>query len=89
MNRTEEEYVFDYSKLLGAMKERGLTQEEMARRIKMSPSTLNVKLNNKGFFDVREMIRILSVLNINVEHINTYFFCFDTCENSSYHTRKE
>ena len=83
MNTTEKEYVFDYSKLLGAMREKGLTQEELARKINMSPSTLNIKLKNKGFFNVREMIRILYVLNINIEHINSYFFCFCTCEKAS------
>ena len=38
---------FDYSKLLGRIKEFGYTQETLAGAIKMSVSTMSLKLNNK------------------------------------------
>ena len=40
---------FDYSKLLGRIKEYGFTQESLALAIGMSVSTLSFKLNSKAF----------------------------------------
>ena len=48
----------DYSKLLGRMKECGMTQEALACAIGISESTLNLKLNNKGVFTQKEIRNI-------------------------------
>ena len=52
---------FDYSKLLGRLRELGISQEEFAFEIGMSPSTLSLKLNGNGFFkqDAIEKARIV------------------------------
>ena len=65
---------FDYSKLLGRLRELGISQEEFAFEIGMSPSTLSLKLNGNGFFkqDAIEKARI--VLGLDKPEIGAYFF---------------
>lgn len=65
---------FNYSKLLGRMKERGFTQEKLADCIRIAPTTLNAKLNNKGNFTTSEIARICKVLEISKDEIGVYFF---------------
>ena len=66
--------VFDYSKLLGRIKERGFTQESLAKQIKMSNSTLCLKLNNKANFRQMEIATICDALDIEPGNIGRYFF---------------
>ena len=65
---------FNYSKLLGKIKECGLTQEEVADRIGINKGTLNAKLNNKGNFNGPEMHDICRLLDISKDEIGSYFF---------------
>lgn len=65
---------YDYSKLLGKIKECGYTQESLAQVIKMSESTLNLKLNNKASFKQSEIKIICKVLDISEDEIGVYFF---------------
>lgn len=65
---------FDYSKLLGRMRELGFTQEKLAKAIGINESTLNSKLNNKNHFNTREIDAICAVLNISNNEIGTYFY---------------
>ena len=65
---------FDYSKLLGRIKEYGFTQESICLKIGMSESTLSYKLNNKSFFTQIEIKKICSLLGIESEVIGLYFF---------------
>ncbi len=66
--------VYDYSELLGKMRSQKITQEELAKRIHLNPSTLNQKLNNKSEFSQSEIRNILSVLGIPIEMTAVYFF---------------
>ena len=66
--------MFDYSKLLGRMRELGYTQEKLAREIGINESTLNAKLNNKGFFNNNIIDKICEVLNISKVDIGSYFY---------------
>lgn len=66
--------VYDYSELLGKMRSQKITQEELAKRIHLNPSTLNQKLNNKSEFSQSEIRNILSVLGIPIEMAAVYFF---------------
>ena len=66
--------VYDYSKLLGKIKECGYTQESLAQVIKISESTLNLKLNNKASFKQSEIKIICKVLDISEDEIGVYFF---------------
>ena len=65
---------FDYSKLLGRIKEYGFTQERIAAKIGMSVSTLSFKLNNKAFFTQKEIRKISDLLEIETDEIGLYFF---------------
>ena len=65
---------FDYSKLLGRIKERGYTQESLAMEVGMSVSTMSLKLNNRAFFSQKEIRNICELLDILVHQIGEYFF---------------
>lgn len=65
---------FNYSKLLGRMRECGVTQERLADFIGIAPTTLSAKLNNKGNFTTIEIDCICKVLDISKDEIGIYFF---------------
>lgn len=65
---------FDYSKLLGRIKEYGFTQERFASEICISESTLSFKLNNRAFFTQKEIVKICYLLEIATDEIGIYFF---------------
>lgn len=65
---------FNYSKLLGKMRECDYTQEKLANAINMNKGTLNQKLNNKANFTAPEMDSICVLLNIPANEIGAYFF---------------
>ena len=65
---------FNYSKLLGRMRECGYTQNALAEAIGITKQTLSEKLHNKRQFTGEEMYRICEVLNIALKDIGKYFF---------------
>ena len=65
---------FNYSKLLGRMREFGFTQETLAKAIGINESTLNSKLKNKTYFNAKDIDRICEVLDIPNCEIGTYFY---------------
>lgn len=65
---------YNYSKLLGRMREYGVTQEKLAKAIGINKATLSFKLNNRNEFNASEMDSICRVLNIPNEEIGAYFF---------------
>jgi len=66
--------VFDYSKLKGRMKEKGFTQEDVAKHVNKGKSTISLKLNNQSTFMQDEMAIIINLLDIPKEQIKEYFF---------------
>ena len=65
---------YDYSKLLGLMRERGFTQEKLAKTIGISECSMNFSLNNKRKFRQNEISKISGALGIPVGKIEDYFF---------------
>ena len=65
---------FNYAKLLGKIKECGLTQEQLAKAIKINKSTLSAKLNGQYSFSTKEIDSICRELNISNDEIGAYFF---------------
>lgn len=65
---------FNYSKLLGRIKEKGFTFETLAEAIGISNGTLSAKLNNHYPFKSNEMVAICKALNIPFKDIPLYFF---------------
>ena len=68
---------FNYSKLLGRMKECGYTQEKMAQAIGISVGTMSQKLNNKAYFYHPEMQKICELLSITGADVYTIFFTLE------------
>lgn len=65
---------FNHSKLLGRIRECGFTQEQLAKAVGMSKTTLNAKLNNQFYFTAKDIYAICAVLNIPTSEIGEYFF---------------
>lgn len=65
---------FDYSRLLGRIKEFGYTQESLAKETGITKATMNLKLNNKAFFTQPEIEKIRKILRITRDEIGAYFF---------------
>lgn len=68
---------YDYSNLLGAMRSKGITQEQLARIIGKSEATLNRKLCGAREFKQSEMFKILEALDEPIERTSFYFFKHD------------
>ena len=66
--------MYNYSKLLGLMREKNITQENLAEYVGMSEVTLNKKLNNNSQFKQSEMVSILNALALPITDIVTIFF---------------
>lgn len=65
---------FNYSKLLGRIRELGFTQERVAFDIGIGSDTLSKKLNNKSSFSTKEVVAICQLLDISKAEIGAYFF---------------
>ena len=65
---------FDYSKLLGRIKECGFTQETLAKHIGIAESSMCLKLNGKANFKQTEIFLICIALEIASGEIGAYFF---------------
>ena len=63
---------FDYSKLLGAMRENRVTQADLAHRLGISETSLRNKLKNRGEFRTKEMYAAKTYLNL--PNYEDYFF---------------
>ena len=68
---------FDYSKLLGKIKEVFDTQGKFAIAMGVGLSSLNQKLNNKAEFSQNEMKRACELLGVNENEIPVYFFTLE------------
>lgn len=69
-----EKTVYDYTKLKNKIKDDNIKQKDIAVKAKMSPSTLSLKLNNKGQFYQDEIMRICNILKIKDAELSSYFF---------------
>ena len=82
LNRKEViKLVFDSSKLKGLIRERGLTQEDVAEEIDVAYSTFNLKLNGNAFFTQEEIYKISNLFKIPKEIFYEYFFTEKSLEN--------
>lgn len=65
---------FDYSALEGKIKQYYDTQDNLAKEIPMSRSSLNQKLQGNVDFTSKNIYRIANLLKIDKEEISYYFF---------------
>ena len=64
----------DYGPLKERMKEKGITQKQLATLLQVSEGQLSKKLSNEYVFKQTEIIRICDILDIEALEIPTYFF---------------
>lgn len=65
---------YNYSKLLGAIKENFRSQAAFARELGMSERTISLKINGKSEWKQDEIIKACSALKIKHADIPLYFF---------------
>lgn len=66
--------VFDYSKLLGKIKEKCGSQKEFAKALGISEGTMTSKLSCKTYFSQSEIERSKAILGLEPGSISKYFF---------------
>jgi transcriptional regulator with XRE-family HTH domain len=54
--------------------EKGLTQEYIADKMRLSQSAFNLKLNNSRYFRIEEMFGLADLLEIDYKELKQYFF---------------
>lgn len=67
-------YIYNYSKLKGRIKEYYDKQENFAKAMKLSPTSINNKLNNKTNWSQDEIHDCVNLLNIHPLEIQDIFF---------------
>ena len=67
--------IYDYSKLLGKIREKGFTQVSLAKELGVSETTLNFSLGNKRAFKQNEILKLCDILEIPLQSLDDYFFC--------------
>lgn len=67
-------YDYNYARLLGLMREKNVTQLELAKGVNISTAALNNKLRRKRQFTQTEMKDILGFLDVGIEHIPEFFY---------------
>ncbi len=65
---------WEYSKLKGKIKEVYDTQEAFSRKIGLSTTSLNYKLNNQIQFRQEEIYSMINALSLEEGEIKLYFF---------------
>ena len=65
---------FQHEKLKALMKEKGITQYELAGMMHIKPNTLNSKLNGVRPFNTKEIMQICGILGISAKQMVHYFF---------------
>ena len=66
--------LFQYSKLKGRIKEICGSDYRFAELMKLSPTTISAKLNNKSEFSQPEIMKAVEILNLEPYEITLYFF---------------
>lgn len=63
-----------FAKLRGLIKEKGMTESELAMKINLSPSSISCRLSGKVEWTLPEMRAVCDVLEIPISDIGKYFF---------------
>ena len=62
------------NKLKGRIKEKGLTQADVAQYLQVAQPTANQKINNVRPFDLDEAEKLSALLEIDLRDFGEYFF---------------
>lgn len=66
--------MYIYNKLLGAIKEKGFTQDALAEATGISAVSLRSKLKGKTQFKADEIQKIMKALGLPLNDVVAYFF---------------
>lgn len=61
-------------KIKGKMVEMQITQRDVADKLEIAQSTLNLKINNRRPMNLNEAEKICELLNISANEVGEYFF---------------
>ena len=70
----ENKVKYDYSKLLGKIKEKGYTHAQFAEAIGRTASTVSLRFSGDGYFTQLEINKACDLLGIAKNEIAAYFF---------------
>ena len=62
------------NKLKGKIRERGLTYQKLAKKIGISVTSVNYKVNGQNLFNHEEMIKLREILRLSDNEIIEIFF---------------
>ena len=62
------------NKLKGIIKDRGFTQDDIAKKMGIAQVSLSLKINNKRGFSLDEANQIMTILSIPKEEFSSIFF---------------
>lgn len=65
---------YNYNSLTRRIKEKFNTQKNFSKKIGLSRTSLNLRLNNKREFSQEEILKSIKVLDLKEEDIPEYFF---------------
>lgn len=71
MNRR---YDYNYSKLKGKLREKGLTYKVFGEKIGLSETSVSERINNNAQFTQEEMEKTMRMLEEPLRKIDEYFF---------------
>lgn len=71
---SNERKIYDYSKLLGRIKEKFDTREKLVPNISISITSLNLRLTNSLQFNQQDIEELCQELDIEKREIPDYFF---------------
>ncbi|WP_289182963.1 DUF739 family protein [uncultured Dubosiella sp.] len=66
--------MFDYKPLRGKIREICGSEEEFAKRLGISKTSLSGRLNNKLEFSSKEIMKSCEILGISLDNVSKYFF---------------
>ena len=66
--------MFDFSKLIGLMAEKGFSQKKLSQILSMSENSFSRKIIGKSYFNSQEIAIICNTLGISAEQVGVYFF---------------
>ena len=75
------EYIFDYSKLKGKIREKYKVQENFAKVLGIANNTLSTKLNNTSDFSQLQIYKAINALELQKSDVCDYFFSLEVQKN--------
>lgn len=67
------------NKIKGRMKELGIVQADVAKRLELAEPTVSQKINGKRPMDLNEARALADMLHIGNEDFGAYFFFYVSC----------